>query len=86
MMITHNKSGVSSQECVGIPMKLLPTILQSKDRPKIQDPEKIQDTYDMATKEDTRCIANEATLLLTKKVRWKDNAETIMATKKQRNV
>ena len=43
-------------------------------------------TYDVATKEDSRGIANEATLLSTKKVRWKDNAETITATKKNRNV
>ena len=40
----------------------------------------------MAAKEDTIGIANEATLLLTKKVRWKDNVKTIMATKKHRNV
>ena len=50
MMITHKKSW----ECVGIPVKLPPTILRSKDRPKIQDPEEIQDTYDVVTKEDTR--------------------------------
>ena len=39
----------------------------------------------MMTKEDTRGIANEALLLLTKKVRWKYNAQTRMATKKHRN-
>ena len=81
--MTHIKPGISSQECVGVHPKLPPTILWSKDRPKIQDPEKIQDTYDMVTKEDTRGMANEATLLSTKKVRWKDNAT---ATKKDRDV
>ena len=63
-----------------------PSILWSKDRPKIQDPQKIQDTYDMVTKEDTKGMANEATLLPTKKVRWKDNTKIIKATKKDRNV
>ena len=66
---------------VGLP----PTIRRSKDRPKIQDPKKIKDTYDVVT-EVTRGMANEATLLSTKKVRWKDNANTITATKMDRNV
>ena len=62
MMMTHNNSGISSQECVGLQPKLLPTILRSKDRPKIQNLRKIQDTYDVVTKKDTRIMANEATL------------------------
>ena len=35
MMITKNNSVILSQECVGLQPKLPPTILQSKDRPKI---------------------------------------------------
>ena len=61
-------------------------IRRSKDRPNIQDPKKIKDTYDVVTEEDTRGMANEATLLSTKKVRWKDNANTMTATKMDRNV
>ena len=52
--------------------KMLPTILQCKDRQKILDTGKIQDTNDVMIKEDTGGIANEDTLLLTEKVRWKD--------------
>ena len=49
-----------------------PTILQCKDIQKILDTGKIQDTNDVVIKEDTGGIANKDTLLLTKKVRWKD--------------
>ena len=69
MMITLNECGISSQECVGIPVKFLPSALRYKDRPKIQDPKKIQDTYDVVTKKDTRGLANEGTLLSSKQVR-----------------
>ena len=37
MMINKNDSVISSQECVGLQQKFPPTILQSKDRPKIQN-------------------------------------------------
>ena len=59
-------------------------ILRSNDRPKILNLRKIQDTYDVVTKKDTRGMANEDTLLSTKEVRWNDNAETITATKMNR--
>ena len=62
---------------VGLKQKLPPTILQSKDGPKIQNLNKIQDTYDVVEKEDTRDTGIEDILLLIKKVRWKDNADTI---------
>ena len=67
---------------VGIPVEFLPSALRYKDRPKIQDPKKIQDTYDVVTKKDTRCLANEDTLLLSKKVRWKDNTNTKITSKR----
>ena len=66
----------------GFEQKLLPTILQYKDRPKIQKLNKIQDTYDVVRKEDTRDTGIEDNLLQTKKVRWKDNADTISTTTK----
>ena len=72
MMIHENKSIVSSRECVEQSTKMTPTILRCKDRQKIQDTGKIQDTNDVMIKEDAGGIANENTLLLTKKVRWKD--------------
>ena len=81
MMITHNKCGISSQECVGLPVKFLPSALRYKDRPKIQDPKKIQDTYHVVTKKDSRGLANEDTLLSSKKVRWKDNTKTKITSK-----
>ena len=65
---------------VGLQPKLLSTILWFKDKPKIKNLKKIQDTYDVVTKNDTGDMANEANLLSTKKVRWKDKAKTIMAT------
>ena len=52
--------------------KMAPTILRCKDRQKIQDTRKIQNANDVVVKKDIRGIANEDTLLLTKKVIWKD--------------
>ena len=54
---------------VGLKQKLPPTILQSKDGPKIKNLNKIQDTYDVVKKEDTRDTGIEDILLLIKKVR-----------------
>ena len=67
---------------LGFQPKLPSTILQSKHKPKIQNLKKL---HHVVTKKDTRGMANDDTLLPTKKVRWKDNAETITATKKNRN-
>ena len=64
---------------VGLQQKLPPMILQSKDRPKIRN---LQDTCDVVQKKDTRGTGIEDNLLPVKKVRWKDNADTISATKK----
>ena len=69
---------------VGLQTKLPPTIERSKDRPKIQNLRKIQDSYDVVTREDTRGMAKETTLSSTKKERWKDDADTITATKMNR--
>ena len=49
--------------------KLPPTILQSKDRSKIRNLNKVQDTYDAVQKEDTRDTGIEDNLLPIKKVR-----------------
>ena len=57
--------------------ELPPTILQFNDRPKTRKFNKIQDTYDVVRKEDTRDTGIEDNLLPTKKARWKDNADTI---------
>ena len=51
-------------------------ILQSKDRPKIRNLNKIQDTCDVVEIEDTRHTGIEGNLLPIKKVKWKDNADT----------
>ena len=49
-------------------------------------PRKMQDTFEVVTTEDTRGMTNEATMLSTKMVRWKDNAKTITANKMNRIV
>ena len=51
---------------------MLSTIFWPKDRPKIQDPKRIQDTYDMVEERDTRGMVNKDTLPQTRKVKWKD--------------
>ena len=94
MMIYQDKPETPSLECVGkdgemqpmtivgLQQELPPTILQSKDRPKIQNLNKFQDTHDMVEKEDTRGTGIENNLQPIKKVRWKDDADTISATEK----
>ena len=72
MMRNENKSIGLSQGCVEQNTQMAPTILRCKDRQKIQGTGKIQDANDVVVKMDTGGIANEDTLLLTKKVRWKD--------------
>ena len=57
-------------------MKIVGIVEQStkmpRDRQKIQNTGNIQDTNDVVVKKDTRGIANEDTLPMTKKVRWKE--------------
>ena len=60
-----------SQTSVEQTTKMSQMILQHKDRPKIQDTKKIQDTNDVVTKNDSGGMANNNTLLMTKKVKWK---------------
>ena len=59
-MINKIKSMIL-QECVEQTTKMLPMILQPKERPKIQDTKKMQDTDDVVTKRDTGGMANENT-------------------------
>ena len=69
MMIQKNKSVMSSQECVGSDTKMMPTIVRSKDRQKIQtdNGSKIQVMW--TQKEDNRRIPKKDTQGRTKKVR-----------------
>ena len=62
MMIHDNKSMISSQECVEQIAKMLPMISCPQDRPKMQDPKKIQNTNDMVEERDTGGMANKDTL------------------------
>ena len=62
----------SSQECVKQIAKMLPMIFGPKDRPKMQDPKKIQDTNDVVEERDTGGMANKDTLPQGKQIRWKD--------------
>ena len=72
IMIHDTKTMISSQECVEQITKMLPMIFQPKDRPKIQDPKKIQDTDDVVQERDTGGMENKDTLPQERKVRWKD--------------
>ena len=71
-MNVHDETGDVMLTTIEQSIKMPPTILQPKDGQQIQDTGKIQDANDLVIKEDTRDIAKEDTLLLTKKVRWKD--------------
>ena len=93
LMMYQDNPETSSQECVGkdgetspmmnlgIKQKMAPTISWLKDRPKIQNLNKIQDTYDVVEGDDTMDTIDTDNLLPIK-VRWKDIAETDSATEK----
>ena len=78
--VEKNKNAESSQRViitgkhgfVGHQAKMPPMIFHSKDRQKIHDPKKIQDTDDVVRNRDTGGIANRDTLSMTTKIRWKD--------------
>ena len=57
---------------VGSHAKIPLMIMCSKDRQKIHDRKKIQDTNDMVGNKDTGGIAKRDNMQMIKKVRWKD--------------
>ena len=64
--------------------ELAPISLWVEDRPKIQKLNKIQDTYDMMEGNYITDTTIRGNLLLNKKIRWKDVAESNSASKKDR--
>ena len=67
---------------LGVTQKMVPIVLLLKDRPKVQNLNKIKNTYDVLEGDNVTDTMITDNLLLIKKVTWKDNVESNSATKK----